>query len=195
MKKKENKKPARKSKNTGAVRKESFTCDFVRASEERLAMRIGMGYDVHRLAENRRLILGGVEIPYDKGLLGHSDADVIIHAMMDAILGALGKGDIGHFFPDDDPAYEGISSVVLLKQVVEVMRTEGYGLSNIDVVLIAQKPKVAGYLPQMRTVLAEAFSCSEDRINLKATTEEGLGFTGRQEGMAAQAVCMLKRMD
>jgi 2-C-methyl-D-erythritol 2,4-cyclodiphosphate synthase len=161
------------------------------AADAAKTMRVGIGYDVHRLTENRKLILGGIEVPYEKGLLGHSDADVIIHAMMDAILGALGKGDIGHFFPDQDPAYEGISSVRLLETVVSMMQSEGYSIGNIDVVLIAQKPKVAPYLPSMRRVLAETLGCSEAQVNVKATTEEGLGFTGRQEGMAAQAVCLL----
>lgn len=156
-------------------------------------MRVGIGYDVHRLEENRKLILGGIEIPYEKGLMGHSDADVMIHAMIDAILGALGKGDIGHYFPDNDPAYEGISSVILLQRIGELVKKEGYELNNIDVILIAQKPKIADYLSRMKEVLAKALSCGEEQINLKATTEEGLGFTGRKEGMAAQAVCLLER--
>ena len=157
-------------------------------------MRIGIGYDVHQLCEGRKLILGGVEIPFEKGLLGHSDADVLIHAIMDAILGALGQGDIGRHFPDSDPAYEGICSVTLLEQVAELMRSRAYRIGNIDAVLIAQRPKVAPYLAEMKKILAEALSCSVDRINLKATTEEGLGFTGRQEGMAAQAVCLLEEI-
>lgn len=155
-------------------------------------MRIGIGYDVHQLCEGRRLILGGVDIPFEKGLLGHSDADVLIHAMMDAILGALGQGDIGKHFPDSDPAYKGISSLVLLEHVARIMQEAGYQIGNMDVILIAQRPKVGPYFAQMKELLAKALSCEPERINLKATTEEHLGFTGREEGMAAQAVCLLE---
>ncbi|MCI8633033.1 MAG: 2-C-methyl-D-erythritol 2,4-cyclodiphosphate synthase [Lachnospiraceae bacterium] len=155
-------------------------------------MRIGIGYDVHQLCEGRRLILGGVDIPFEKGLLGHSDADVLIHAMMDAILGALGQGDIGKHFPDSDSAYKDISSLVLLEHVARIMREAGYQIGNMDVILIAQRPKVGPYFAQMKELLAQALSCEPERINLKATTEEHLGFTGREEGMAAQAVCLLE---
>ena len=155
-------------------------------------MRIGTGYDVHRLTEDRKLILGGVEIPFEKGLLGHSDADVLIHAIMDAMLGAAGLGDIGKLFPDSDPQYKGISSVKLLKIVSERIQEAGFRLGNIDAIVIAQRPKIGPYFPAMKRILAETLGCGEDRINLKATTEERLGFTGREEGMAAQAVCLLE---
>lgn len=155
-------------------------------------MRIGTGYDVHRLTEDRKLILGGVEIPFEKGLLGHSDADVLIHAIMDAMLGAAGLGDIGKLFPDSDPQYKGISSVKLLKIVSERIQEAGFRLGNIDAIVIAQRPKIGPYFPAMKRILADTLGCGEDRINLKATTEERLGFTGREEGMAAQAVCLLE---
>lgn len=154
-------------------------------------MRIGIGYDVHRLTEDRDLILGGVKIPFDKGLLGHSDADVLIHAIMDSILGALGAGDIGKHFPDTDPHYKGISSVRLLEHVADLMRQQGFEIGNLDAIVIAQKPKIGPYFQEMKEHMAQALGCSPEKINLKATTEEGLGFTGRQEGMAAQAVCLL----
>ncbi len=154
-------------------------------------MRIGIGYDVHRLMEGRRLILGGVEIPFEKGLLGHSDADVLLHAVMDALLGAAGKGDIGRLFPDNDPQYEGADSLVLLRQVMDLVREAGYSVENIDAVVICQRPKLFPYYPQMKAKMAAAIGCCESRINLKATTEEHLGFTGRGEGIAAEAVCLL----
>ena len=157
-------------------------------------MRIGQGYDVHRLTEGRKLILGGVEIPYEKGLLGHSDADVLIHAVMDALLGAAALGDIGQHFPDTDPAYKGISSVKLLTHVMELLRQHHFAVGNVDAVIIAQKPKMAPHIPQMRKNLAQAMGVEEDRINIKATTEEGLGFTGRGEGIAAQAICLLEEV-
>ena len=158
-------------------------------------MRIGLGYDVHRLVEERKLILGGVEIPFEKGLLGHSDADVLIHAIMDAILGAVGAGDIGKHFPDTDPRYAGISSVELLRHVISLMQESGYRIGNIDAVVIAQRPKIGKYFPAMKEILAQAMNCEESAVNLKATTEEGLGFTGRQEGIASQAVCLLMPID
>lgn len=154
-------------------------------------MRIGNGYDVHKLVPGRKLILGGVEIPYEKGLLGHSDADVLIHAIMDALLGAAGMGDIGHLFPDTDDAFKDISSVLLLKQVVEKLHEKGFIIGNIDATVIAQAPKIAPFLDAMKKTLKEALSCAEGDINIKATTEEGLGFTGRKEGIAAMAVCLL----
>ena len=154
-------------------------------------MRVGMGYDVHKLTEGRKLILGGVEIPYEKGLLGHSDADVLIHAVMDALLGAAALGDIGKHFPDTDPAYEGISSVKLLEHVASLLEKKGYGVGNIDAVIIAQKPKMAPHIPQMKENIAKALGIPESKINIKATTEEGLGFTGRGEGIASQAICLL----
>lgn len=155
-------------------------------------MRIGIGYDVHQLCEGRKLILGGVDIPFERGLLGHSDADVLIHAIMDAMIGAMGLGDIGKHFPDTDSAYKGISSVELLKHVVDLMKKQGYRIGNVDAVVIAQRPKIGPHFPAMKKILAEAMGCEETRINLKATTEEKLGFTGREEGMAAQAVCLLE---
>lgn len=155
-------------------------------------MRVGMGYDVHKLTENRDLILGGVNIPWEKGLLGHSDADVLIHAVMDALLGAAALGDIGKHFPDTDPAYKGISSVKLLTHVMELLGRNHFSVGNVDAVIIAQKPKMAPHIPQMRKNLAQAMGVEENRINIKATTEEGLGFTGRGEGIASQAICLLE---
>lgn len=157
-------------------------------------MRVGMGYDVHKLTKDRDLILGGVKIPWEKGLLGHSDADVLIHAVMDALLGAAALGDIGKHFPDTDPAYKGISSVKLLSHVMELLKDSGFSVGNVDAVIIAQKPKMAPHIPQMKKNLAEAMGISENRVNIKATTEEGLGFTGREEGIASQAVCLLKEV-
>lgn len=157
-------------------------------------IRVGIGYDVHRLVEGRKLIIGGVDIPFEKGLDGHSDADVLLHAIMDAILGALGAGDIGHLFPDTDPAYKGIDSMELLKVVVKRMEEKGYALGNLDAMLIAQRPKIAPYVPAMRSRIAEAFGVEEEKINVKATTEEKLGFTGRGEGMAAEAVCLIEKI-
>ena len=157
-------------------------------------MRIGMGYDVHRLTEGRDLILGGVKIEWEKGLLGHSDADVLIHAVMDALLGAAALGDIGKQFPDTDPAYKGISSILLLKHVANLLKENGYTVGNIDATIIAQKPKMAPHIPKMRENMADAMGIPADRLNIKATTEEGLGFTGRGEGIASQAVCLLEEI-
>ncbi|MDD5900392.1 MAG: 2-C-methyl-D-erythritol 2,4-cyclodiphosphate synthase [Lachnospiraceae bacterium] len=154
-------------------------------------MRIGTGYDVHRLVDNRALILGGVAVPYEKGLLGHSDADVLVHAIMDALLGAAALGDIGKHFPDKDPAYAGISSMVLLKKVADLLAEEHYLVGNIDATVIAQQPKLAPYLSEMRDNIADALGIAKNQVNIKATTEEGLGFTGSGEGIAAQAVCLL----
>lgn len=154
-------------------------------------MRVGMGYDVHRLTEERKLILGGVEIPWEKGLLGHSDADVLVHAVMDALLGAAALGDIGKHFPDTDPAYKGISSILLLRHVTELLKKNGYAIGNVDATIIAQKPKMAPHILKMRENMAEAMGIPIDCLNVKATTEEGLGFTGREEGIAAQAICLL----
>lgn len=154
-------------------------------------MRIGQGYDVHKLTENRPLILGGVTIPYEKGLLGHSDADVLVHAVMDALLGAAALGDIGQHFPDTDPAYKGISSIELLKKVGELLEEKGYVIENIDSTIIAQRPKLASYRPQMVENIAEALHLDRSRVSVKATTEEGLGFTGRGEGIASQAITLL----
>ena len=155
-------------------------------------MRIGHGYDVHRLVQGRRLILGGVEVPWEMGLLGHSDADVLTHAVMDALLGAAGLGDIGRHFPDHDPAYRGISSITLLRQVAALLRERQLAVGNVDATIVAQQPKLAPYLAGMRRNLAVCLGVAEDRINLKATTEEGLGFTGTGQGMAAHAVALLK---
>lgn len=154
-------------------------------------MRIGTGYDVHKLTEGRQLIIGGVEIPYEKGLLGHSDADVLLHAIMDALLGALALGDIGKHFPDTDPKYKGISSVLLLEHVAKLLEEKGFGITNIDATIIAQKPKMAPHIPQMRENIAKALGIETSSLNIKATTEEGLGFTGREEGIASQAICLL----
>ncbi|HJB87996.1 MAG TPA: 2-C-methyl-D-erythritol 2,4-cyclodiphosphate synthase [Candidatus Blautia excrementigallinarum] len=155
-------------------------------------MRVGLGYDVHRLTLGRDLILGGEKIPWEKGLLGHSDADVLIHAVMDALLGAAALGDIGQHFPDTDPAYKGISSLRLLDHVAGLLKKQGFSVGNIDAVIIAQKPKMAPYIPKMRQNIAQALGISADRVNIKATTEEKLGFTGREEGIASQAVCLLE---
>ncbi len=157
------------------------------------AMRIGSGYDVHRLASGRDLILGGVRVPYDRGLLGHSDADVLAHAIADSLLGAAALGDIGQLFPDNDPQYQGADSLELLGQVCQLVRARGYGVANIDATLIAQKPKLAPYIPEMRERLATACGLQVGQVSVKATTEEGLGFTGRGEGIAASAVCLLDK--
>jgi len=153
--------------------------------------RIGFGYDVHALEEDQKLILGGVDIPHLKGLKGHSDADVLIHAIMDAIVGALGLGDIGRHFPDTDPAYKDISSLSMLETVMDLAEKEGYGLNNLDCTLVAQAPKVAPYLPEMKQNLSKTLNAAENRINIKATTSEGLGFCGKREGMEAFAVVTL----
>ncbi len=155
-------------------------------------MRIGHGYDVHRLTQGRDLILGGVKIPYDLGLDGHSDADVLLHAVMDALLGAAGLGDIGRHFPDTDPKYKGISSMLLLREVGEKIRAAGFAVGNIDVTMIAQKPKLKDFIPQMQGNIASALGVDPGRVNVKATTEEHLGFTGMGEGMACHAVCLLE---
>jgi 2-C-methyl-D-erythritol 2,4-cyclodiphosphate synthase len=154
-------------------------------------MRVGTGYDVHRLVEGRKLILGGVEVPFEKGLLGHSDADVLLHAIMDALLGAAALKDIGYHFPDTDPKYEGASGIELLKQVGEMLLEKMYVIDNIDATIIAQKPKLRPYLDLMVTKIAEALRLDYDQVNIKATTEEGLGFTGSMEGISAQAICSL----
>ena len=156
-------------------------------------MRIGHGYDVHRLAENRRLVLGGVEIPYEKGLLGHSDADVLTHAVMDSLLGALALGDIGKHFPDTDPQYKGISSMVLLEHCYQLMDKEGYEINNLDSIIMCEAPKMAPHIQKMRENVASKLHCDISQINIKATRGEKLGFVGRQEGMVAQAVVLLRK--
>ena len=158
-------------------------------------MRIGMGYDVHRLTEGRPLIMGGVEIPYEKGLLGHSDADVLLHAVMDALLGAAAMGDIGKHFPDTDPAYRGISSLELLKRVGQLLEESCFLVENIDATIIAQAPKMRPYIDRMRQNIADVLKIDISQINVKATTEEGLGFTGSGEGIAAQAIALLVSPD
>ncbi len=155
-------------------------------------MRIGHGYDVHRLVEGRRLILGGVEIPWEKGLLGHSDADVLTHALMDALLGAAALGDIGHLFPDKDPAYEGADSILLLRRVTGYLRENGFCVGNVDCTVIAQRPKLAPHIPEMRRILAQAMGVDMSRVSVKATTEEGLGFSGEGLGIAAHAVALIE---
>ena len=157
-------------------------------------MRMGHGYDVHRLAEGRRLILGGVDIPWDRGLLGHSDADVLTHAVMDALLGAAGLGDIGKHFPDTDPAYKGADSLKLLEHVTALLRERGPVVGNVDATVLAQRPKLAPHIPQMWDNLARVMGVDVSQVNVKATTEEGLGFTGSGEGMAAHAVALIERM-
>ena len=154
-------------------------------------LRIGHGYDVHRLVEDRDLILGGVEIHHVKGLLGHSDADVLTHAIMDALLGAAGLWDIGHAFPDTDPAYKGISSLLLLERVMEMLHGKGFAVGNIDATILVQKPKLAPHIPQMRENIARIVGIDVGAVNIKATTEEGLGFTGTEQGIAAHAVVLL----
>lgn len=154
-------------------------------------MRIGHGYDVHKLVEGRKLILGGVEVPYERGLLGHSDADVLLHAVMDALLGACALGDIGGVFPDNDPAYAGADSRKLLDRVVALLREKGFRVGNVDVTVIAQAPKLAPFVPRMKENLSESLGIAPDRVNVKATTEEHLGFTGRGEGIAAHAVALV----
>lgn len=156
-------------------------------------LRIGHGYDVHKLVPERKLILGGVEIPHQLGLLGHSDADVLLHAVMDALIGAMGLGDIGKHFPDNDGKYLGISSMILLERVKEMMVNNGYKLVNLDATVIAQKPKLLTYIPQMRENIAAALECNVSQINIKATTEERLGFTGREEGIASHAVALIEK--
>ncbi len=155
-------------------------------------MRVGHGYDVHRLVDERQLILGGVDIPYEKGLLGHSDADVLVHAVMDSLLGAAALGDIGKLFPDNDDSYKGADSIQLLKKVVEVLSGHGYTIENIDSTIVAQKPKLAEYIDDMRENIANACGIEASRVSVKATTEEKLGFTGEGSGISATAVCLIK---
>ncbi len=157
-------------------------------------MRVGMGYDVHRLVEDRDLIMGGVKIPYEKGLLGHSDADVLLHAIMDALLGAAALGDIGKHFPDTDEQYKGISSMKLLEHVGKILDEHLYIVENIDATIIAQKPKMRPYIDEMRQNIADALHLEVDQVNVKATTEEGLGFTGIGEGISSQAICAIEKM-
>ena len=157
-------------------------------------MRIGHGYDVHKLVEDRELIVGGVHIPYEKGLLGHSDADVLLHAVSDALLGAAAMGDIGGMFPDNDPEYLGADSLVLLRQVFQSLRDNGYSVINVDCTVIAQKPKMKPYIPEMRMNIAAALSTDVENISVKATTEEEMGFTGRGEGISAHCVCLIDKV-
>ena len=158
-------------------------------------MRVGMGYDVHKLVEGRRLILGGVEIPYEKGLLGHSDADVLVHAVMDALLGAAALGDIGKHFPDTDPAYEGADSMKLLEEVRKLLDEHNFMIGNVDATVIAQRPKLAPYIEMMRENIAARLLIDKNQVNVKATTEEGLGFTGQGQGISSQAICLLETID
>lgn len=158
-------------------------------------MRVGLGYDVHKLVEDRKLIIGGVEIPYEKGLLGHSDADVLIHAIMDSLLGACGLGDIGKHFPDIDPRFKGISSIKLLEQTAELIHQNGYFVNNIDATIIAQKPKMLPHIEKMRINISNALNIDIDKINIKATTEEGLGFTGKMLGISSQSIASVKSIE
>ena len=158
-------------------------------------LRVGHGYDVHRLVEGRALILGGVTVPFDRGLLGHSDADVLTHAVMDALLGAAALGDIGKLFPDSDAAYAGADSIALLERVTALLREHGWQVGNVDATVVAQAPKLAPYIPDMRRRLAEAMGLDVDGVSVKATTEERLGFTGSGEGMAARAVALIERLN
>lgn len=158
-------------------------------------MRVGMGYDVHKLVENRKLILGGVEIQHEKGLLGHSDADVLLHAIMDSILGALALGDIGKHFPDTDEKYKGADSMKLLEFVYNLIKEKGYAIGNLDATIIAQAPKMAPHIQTMRANISKVLNTHIDNINVKATTEEGLGFTGNKEGISAQSICLLVKID
>lgn len=158
-------------------------------------MRIGIGYDVHKLVENRKLIIGGVNIPYGKGLLGHSDADVLIHAIMDSILGALALKDIGYHFPDSDNEYKNIDSKILLKRVFKIMKENNFKIGNIDSVIACEKPKLAPYIDSMRKVIADILNTDVENISIKATTTEKMGFVGREEGMSAEAICLLERDD
>ncbi len=155
-------------------------------------MRIGQSTDIHRFADDRKLILGGVEIPYEKGLLGHSDADALTHAVAEAILGALALGDLGHHFPDTDPKWEGVNSIIILKEVGKMMKDKGYQIGNVDSLILIEKPKMAPHIEQMRQNFADALECDIDKISVKATRGEGLGFVGRQEGVLAQAVVLLE---
>lgn len=163
--------------------------------KERITMRVGMGYDVHKLVEGRRLVLGGVEIPYEKGLLGHSDADVLVHAIMDALLGAAALGDIGKHFPDTDPAYECADSMRLLEEVRKLLDANNYVIGNVDATVIAQRPKLAPYIDAMRENIAARLQIDKNQVNVKATTEEGLGFTGQGQGISSQAICLLETID
>ena len=179
----------------GAERNRKLTtkADFEALERHVPAFRVGQGYDAHRLKAGRRLVLCGVEVPHDRGLDGHSDADVAVHALMDALLGALGEGDIGRHFPDSDPAYKGADSMALLRQVMDIVRERGFRVGNADVTVVAQKPRLAGYIPQMRDNLAAVLEVSRDCVNVKATTTERMGFEGEELGISAQAVCLLTR--
>ena len=167
--------------------------DILDKGDDSLIIKIGHGYDVHRLVKGRKLVLGGVCIKHSKGLLGHSDADVLVHAIMDALLGACGLGDIGRHFPDSDAAYEGVSSLILLKRVGVLMKVNGFSIHNIDATIIAQAPKLSPYIESMKANISDALSLPECDINIKATTEEGLGFTGKNKGIAAHAVCLVEK--
>lgn len=168
-----------------------FNHVIIKTKKENLYMRVGMGYDVHKLVEGRDLILGGVKVPYEKGLLGHSDADVLLHAITDAILGAAALGDIGKHFPDTDPAYHNADSMKLLEEVVKLIEDKGYEVGNVDATVIAQRPKLLNYIPMMKENISKVLKVDSDQVNVKATTEEHLGFTGEGLGISAQAVCLL----
>ena len=182
--------PLKKYNNSAMIRGNHSVKEKTRGDIN--TMRVGMGYDVHKLVEGRDLILGGVKIPHTLGLLGHSDADVLLHAIMDALLGAAALGDIGKHFPDTDPKYKGISSIKLLEHVAKLIEEKGYVVENIDATIIAQKPKLLPHIDQMIKNVADALELSEDQVNIKATTEEGLGFTGTMQGISSQAICCIQ---
>lgn len=184
---------ANKARDEAGDRRDDARPDFERRNTPAPEMRIGQGYDVHRLQSGRRLILGGVVIPWEKGLLGHSDADCLMHAVTDALLGALGRGDVGRLFPDDDPQFEGADSGLLLRQAAIFMRADGYEAVNVDATVIAQQPKLAPFVDDMRANIADALGMDPGRVNVKAKTNEGLGYLGQSEAIAAQAAILLRR--
>lgn len=184
---------ANKARDEAGDRRDDARPDFERRNAPAPEMRIGQGYDVHRLQSGRRLILGGVGIPWEKGLLGHSDADCLMHAVTDALLGALGRGDVGRLFPDDDPQFEGADSGLLLRQAAILMRADGYETVNVDATVIAQQPKLAPFVEDMRANIADALGMDPGRVNVKAKTNEGLGYLGQSEAIAAQAAILLRR--
>jgi len=177
------------------TKEDLLMAEYILGQRKKISYRVGTGYDVHRLVEGRKLIICGIEIPHNTGLLGHSDADVAVHALMDALLGAAGLGDIGQHFPDHDPQYEGISSIKLLKEVIQILHDKSYIPVNADITIVAQKPKLANYIPDMKLKIADAMNISSDCVNIKATTTEGLGFEGNLEGISSHAICLIQSLD